>query len=146
VDSPDVINQVDRWFVVFAEADVTDWWRVATRPGFRHVYAFGAECRDRWILVDWASDGMAVVPLTGAEVDRLVLGIHLTGGRILRFDRWPGRRRRTPVVCWCVPFVKHLIGLPGFALTPYQLYREMLHSGASPAFQETPDGRHVLEA
>jgi hypothetical protein len=138
-----VIDPIETWFVVFSdtEPDQADWWRWLTRPGFRHVFALGVDRKGRWFLIDWTWDTVALVSLDGLEVDQLVLGIQLTGGRILKFHRWPSRARRTPVLCWCVPFIKHLIGLPSHALTPYQLYCDMLNSGATHAFEETDDGR-----
>lgn len=126
------------WIVAFYDPDPRrHWWDLFTRPGFRHVTAFGwITGTETWLMLDWSRAGLAVLALTPAEVDRFVAMASVNRGRFLKVrpgDRRIGRRRAV-ALSYCVPVVKHLLGLRFFALTPWQLFCALRRRGCPEIF------------
>jgi hypothetical protein len=129
------MSEVHEWYVVFGEFfEKQSRWHIFTRPGWRHVLAFGWS-GDRWIIVDPMSHRMGVMAVEGKQLDEMIVGFGLMNAKILRMKRAGIHRLRAWEPLYCVSVIKHLLGLDGFALTPEQLYRLMLRRGAVPAFK-----------
>ena len=125
---------VREWFVAFVDAR-SAWYHRFLKRGFRHVFAFGYQpSAGRWLLYDLGFEGTNLRILRGAEVDALATTVANEGGRVLRAqvqDCFVGQPR---LLASCVTAIAHLLGLPGCAVTPYALYRQLLRHGAQPAF------------
>jgi len=123
------------WFVAFTPAS-RRWFNLLCRPGFKHCLAFRFDrARGTWIWAELHSTGMLIEPLHSYELDARVAAIGQAGGCFLRYRAPSAPRGRSPRLMYCVPFVAHLLGLPGSALSPYGLYRRLLATGARPAFE-----------
>lgn len=128
----------EEWFVVFNGGPRHFWWDWLTRPGFRHVLAMRPVGADAWILVNPSADRLHVQVVRGPTVDALIAEAHQDGGGILKFQAIDADERTIRLGWWCVPAIKHLLGLPGCALRPIGLWRDLLRRGAVPAFEREP--------
>jgi hypothetical protein len=148
----DPLMVLTNWIVAFHQGDPTRrWWDAFTfhRPGFGHCFALGW-CEGFWLQYEWFDEGlhMELIPDDALEehVANLVL---LQDARFLTLP--PGFKPYgmgwgtllTPR--YCVAAVKHLIGLPSFAATPWQLFCALRRAGATEIFEtvrEAVHGRH----
>ncbi len=125
------------WYVVFGQDSRAFWLDKILHPGFRHVMVFGwVPGRNLWLVYD-VSLGRTTVGVVGkAEIEQWI-GWARTRGHVLA---WRNKRVRREVRWragfWCVPAIKHLLGLRCVALTPRQLYRWMLRNGAERVWQD----------
>lgn len=122
------------------------WWRLFTRPGWRHVLALaaiGAEDRPLTMVVDPVAGRMLVRidprPLGDAVRDELA-----AGGWALAVPV-PAGLAQAPVyrpIYTCAGVMAHLVGLRSWrVLTPRQLYRRLRREGARPILSApTPGG------
>ncbi|TXH13836.1 MAG: hypothetical protein E6R03_10555 [Hyphomicrobiaceae bacterium] len=129
-----------QWYVGFV-GDFPErkarWFDVLTKKGFRHVLAIGYDPIHRvWIYYDpnIFSTNIQVFDPDDEELNSLIYFVK-TSGAWLRvkprihaclFGRWRH---------YCVPAIKHLVGSPSSALTPYGFYRDLIREGAKPAFE-----------
>lgn len=122
------------WFIAFTPTRPR-WFNLLCRPGFRHCLAFRFDrACGTWVWAEMHSAGMRIEALHGFEIDHRIATISQGGGCFLRYRVPLGARGQSPRLLYCVPFVSHLLGLPGSALSPYGLYRRLLAAGAKPAF------------
>jgi hypothetical protein len=129
-----VLN-VTEWWICFGEfAPKKSWWHIFTRPGWRHVFAIGYS-NGQWIILDPMSHRLDVVAMNGDQLDDVIAGIKLMGGRFLRMQSKRIHYFRAWEPLYCVSVVKHLLGINGFAWTPEQLYRLMKKHGAVAAYE-----------
>jgi hypothetical protein len=134
------------WFVAFTPARPR-WYTLLCRPGFRHCLAFRFDREHgTWLWAELHLTGFRLDPLHGYELDARLAVLRAGGATILRYRVPAGAEGRAPRLLYCVPFVSHLLGLRGSALSPYGLYRRLLRAGAVPAFeQRQQDGQGVQQ-
>lgn len=120
------------WLVFFAQAQRPYWWSRFFKRGFNHVCA-AAYYADRrhWVYFDPARPGTSIRLLTEDEWTAPYARL-LATCTIVRFK---GRydRRASPATWYCVGAIKSLLGIESRALTPYQLYRDLLRQGGEEA-------------
>lgn len=121
------------WLVVF-QSKSSMWWINRFVPGrFKHVVAAGwVEASKVWIFYEvyWGRTSVQAMPeaegtayfgrLMGADPDAAVLRVEAREARPACFR----------LGFWCVPAVKHLVGLRSGALRPDRLWRDCIASGA----------------
>lgn len=137
---------ITRWYIGFTgdyEGRGRHWYDIFTKPGFRHVLALGYDPDlSAYVLYDPTHAGTTITILSADDraVDLLILHVKETGcwlkvnpgGNRFLFGQWR---------FYCVPAIKHLVGLKSCALSPHGLYRDLVKAGAVPAFSsETNDG------
>jgi hypothetical protein len=135
------MNEPDEWFFAFYDPPgPRRWWDWFTRPGFRHVLAFGFVAKHRvWVFLDWTASGLTAYLARDAEVDALICYMIRHDGRVLRMAK-PDRDRprvagpRWPAPFYCVTAVKHVAGIRSWALTPWQLFGTLQRRGATELF------------
>lgn len=138
-------NEPDEWFFVFYDPPgPRRWWDWFTRPGFRHVLAFGFVAQHRiWVFVDWTATGLSVFLARDGEVDALICYMRRSG-RILRMPapargKAPLQGLRWPAPFYCVTAVKHVAGIRSWAVTPWQLFGTLQRQGAVELFLQAKE-------
>jgi hypothetical protein len=120
----------EAWFIVFHPVSATRWLnRLPMR--FRHVSAFAymhaAGC---WLIYDvqfWGTRHI-LLPDNLAALD--FLADFTANCDVLHMRRQGPSRLWFRVGFWCVPAIKHMLGLRSSALLPHGLYRSCLRAGA----------------
>jgi hypothetical protein len=121
----------DLWFIVFHTRAATPWLNRLPIGRFKHVSAFayvhGASC---WLVCDVQLDcfRQLILPDNARTLDYLA---ELTEGcAVLHMRKKFGRGPWFRWGFWCVPAMKHLLGLRSSALRPDTLFRDCLRAGA----------------
>lgn len=123
-------GQPTRWILGF-DRTARHW--VAALFGFgrkyKHVSAAGyVPEADAWVFVDVCFDRTNLVVTRGADVKRVMA--ELWGDAdLIGIDAQPRGSNGYRLGFWCVPAVKHLIGLRSSALLPGALWRDCLRNG-----------------
>lgn len=129
------------WYAAF-HGDENNWWwdRICT-PGFRHVSAFTYYPGPGvWVVYDVTFNRTNIRVISRTEWIAWLQSLprHRT---ILRAEV-PEEPHSRPwwlkLTFWCAPAVAHLMGIRSRALRPQALYRDLLHHGATPAFEIDP--------
>lgn len=119
------------WFLVFETRTDHRWVRWLARGRFKHVTAVGWVPDQRlWVFYDVSlgRTRVAVLPDCQAAWDD-ILRLRAAGAMLAMVPRAP-RRFWLRVGFWCVPAVRHLLGVGGWAVTPSGFYRDCLRQGA----------------
>ena len=127
------------WYVAFEDSGQRYWWDLFTRPGFRHVMAFGysAQAR-RWLVYDVTRTGTCIRAYRRMTFDIWVADL-APRAVILKVKAGPvGEPRRLGGLFVCTAAVKHLIGSGSRALRPQTFFRDLRASGATYAFGTGP--------
>lgn len=122
-----------RWHVCFLDEAVSPIVKFLNPRGFRHVAAVGwLPAHKLWLLYD-VQFGKTTVAILGENEAGAWLTAGMNGGGVLSMPapkervRWQWWQR---FGFWCVPSIKHLLGLRCVAMLPHQLHRYMLKHGA----------------
>lgn len=120
------------------------WWQIFTQNArFDHVAAFYYDpLFEEWQLIEWSERGLFFGRISDEELDRYVVYLSMSGGRILRYKAVePPRMMRFPPTAWsyCVSGAKHLACIRSWALTPDQLFSALQQCGAHAAFTSVLD-------
>jgi hypothetical protein len=119
-----------RWLLVFETK--CDWrWRRLIPGKFKHVFAVGyVAAIETWIVYSVERDGTKVGAFRPGADFNSWLGSVIPHAGVLRIKTQHAARRMPWFSFWCVPAVKHLLGLRSGALWPDQLWRYCLANGA----------------
>lgn len=119
-----------RWLLIFETK--CDWRFARLIPGrFKHVFTVGY-CADidTWMVYSVERDGTKIGAWRpGDDFERWLSGVVPHAG-VLRVEAAGTATRMPWFTFWCVPAVKHLLGLRSGALWPDQLWRYCLANGA----------------
>ena len=133
MDPPDAIGLGEpvRWILAFSRETSVPWLKRLPLT-YRHVAAFGyvGSGVDAWLFYSWRTDRLQIAAARGDTAVRTLMHAFAKDADLLGIDA-----RREPTLglrlgAWCVPAVKHLIGLRSRAVTPAGLYRDCLAAGA----------------
>lgn len=137
------------WLLVFNHEASTRWRSFIAFGRFKHVWAVAyiPDCKS-WLVYDVHLDGTMMGLVPDGEPFREFFGRQTQGMRKATLLRMPkaGKGRERPIInfrpfhrlgFWCVPAIKHLIGVRCSALRPDALYRACLRHGGTPF--EAPD-------
>lgn len=138
------------WFIGFPTQDSSArrWWRVFTRPGYRHVLCW-RESGAGVLVVNPLAAGLEIeqvaqaLPAFTAEMvlDRKVWTLCLPPGLL---PEVPAGRPPLRLFLTCTEVVKHAIGLHArWCFTPRQLARRLRRLGALPIL---PSVARAMEA
>ncbi len=118
----------DEFFLVFTEGDY--WTSHLLKRGFEHVYVVFCDGFN-WIMMSPMSNRLDVrVVSLGADAfyPRLIKKAHprhtVLGVKVA--DNSRGYVFRKFGFISCVSVIKYMLGVRGFAFTPYQLFREII--------------------
>lgn len=118
------------WIVIFHPSsdhglvDFLAWGR------FKHVSAMAYVPEVRaWVTYDVGLFGTRITVVPRAESH--LLGKWVKDCAMVVFPKRPDAYRAPPVLGWCVPSIRRLIGLKSGALRPDTLYRHCLREGGT---------------
>lgn len=135
MDPPDAIRfgEPVRWILAFSRETSIPWLRRLPLT-YRHVSAFGyvGAGVDTWLFYSWRTDRVQISAARGDEAVRTLMHAFTQDADMLGIDARPGVALGFRLGSWCVPAVKHLIGLRSRAITPAGLYRDCIAAGAQP--------------
>lgn len=132
------------WYLAFHRRAARRWIKWLACGRYAHVSAFcfvrELEC---WLLYDVTLTGTRIVLMPACrEADRR-LAEHVDDADLLTMPVQPRAVRWSFLASfYCVPAIKHLIGLSSGALRPQGLYRDCLANGGKPvdgSAEPTPD-------
>lgn len=100
-------------------------WNLFTRKGFDHVFLITATSCDTTLAILPTPSGCYIEEWADPVQDILALFHHCTAW--IHYTTKPGR---TDIWCprgfiTCVTLVKSILGIKGWALTPYALYKQL---------------------
>lgn len=124
---PEVVEVVD-WTLVFHRSAAARWVERLACGRYKHVSAFAWVRELRvWVIYDVKLSGSPILllPDSQAALDRLAE--HTCGADLMRMPRRAGGGFAFGF--FCVPAIKHLVGLRGGALRPDALWRDCLRQG-----------------
>lgn len=118
------------WIVGFVDCPLPWWYRIFCRRYFRHCFALRYNERyGLWIFMEWTARGMFVEEYHGPYVD-MILEEAAQRGTLVSYKAEPMDQISVPwQPLYCVSWLKHLLNIPGFAITPYQLFCELRKRG-----------------
>lgn len=132
-----------RWILAFARNSDTWWVRLLAFGRYKHVCAFGYVGEaDTWVFYDVRLFKTHVIVARGAAAKR-AMAVFAEDADLIGVEARAARGVRLPLGFWCVPAIKHLIGLRSGALRPDRLYADCLRIGAeiiSDESQRAPAG------
>lgn len=136
-------GQPSRWILAFHRTTDSRLVRLLACGVYKHVTAI-AYIRevDHWVFLDWRFATIDVIVARGSEADRL-MAYYTANSDVLGIE--PREVRcGFRVGWWCVPVIKHLIGIRGGALRPDSLWRDCIRQGAEIISHEqcTEPARH----
>lgn len=122
---------IDRlWLVFFTEAEGAPWWSRFLAPGYRHVIACAWFAQQqRWVYYNPARTGTVILLYREDEFPARLTQLMTSSALVLRVVARQSRTA-TPFGWWCTGAVKALLGVRGFAVTPFGLARWLQHRGA----------------
>lgn len=125
-------GNVNTWIVIFCDGPGgRRWWHWLFKPGFRHCFALGWDGRC-WLQVDGLSNILDVRSFADVEMRVVMALLREAGAAAIAVDRRVVSRGIFRGPLYCVPTVKHLLGVRACALTPWQLYRALRRRGGRP--------------
>lgn len=141
-----LVVQPTVWTLVFArESD--RWWTSWMALGrYKHVRAYAyVPFLHVWVFYDVGFHGTSIVLAADGEPANAMIARWIQGADTVRmrrvdfFDQKGGRRSyRIPLFGFCVPAIKHLLGLRCVALRPDALYRFCIENGGEPEAAHEP--------
>lgn len=119
-----------RWIVAFARRSASPWVNRLVPGRYKHVMAMGYVAEmDAWLFFDWRL-GHADIYTARGDGARQLMAHFSEGADLLGMPARRGRAVAFHTGLWCVPAVKHLVGIRGGALRPTTLFRDCLRQGA----------------
>lgn len=121
------------WTVVFNREAAT-WWASGMALGrYKHVRAYAyVPFLHVWVFYDVRLRGTEItIAADGAPADHMIAS-WIVAADLLRVHRRPHAACTVPVLGFCVPAMRRLLGVPGSALRPDAFWRECLRHGAEP--------------
>ncbi len=123
------------WLVAFVSLEDAPPYTRWLRDGFHHVILLGFHPKTGdWTYFNWTSDSLELTRLSWDQATGVIAALGQRAGALVRYrrdlDEAGGVRIRVPFL-YCVEVAKHLLGIDSFwCVTPLQLYRELVRSGA----------------
>lgn len=139
-----LISQPIIWNLVF-ERKATSWWSHLALGRYKHVRAYGyVPFLHVWQFVDVGLRGFDVFVAADGPAANAVIMHWIADADVLAVAPHRDGIRRLPVLGFCVPAMRRLIGQRGGALRPDAFFAECLRNGALPF--EAIDGRAEVPA
>lgn len=143
VEGP-LISQPVVWNLVF-ERKTISWWSHLAMGRYKHVRAYGyVPFLHVWQFVDIGLRGFDVFIAADGPPANAVIAHWIADADVLTIAPRRDGRRCLPLLGFCVPAMKRLIGLRCGALRPDAFFAECLRNGAQPF--EAIDGSAEVSA
>jgi hypothetical protein len=122
-------GQPARWVLAFRRTTESRLVRWLACGRFKHVSAFGYVAEvDHWVFLDWRLAALDVIVARGTAAEHYLNHYTRDADLLGMQPRQTGRGFRFGF--WCVPAIRHLIGIKGSALRPDGLWRDCIRQGA----------------
>lgn len=122
------------WLVLFQSSTSRRWIDRLVPGRFKHVMAFGwVEKAKAWVSYDVQLGRTHILLMAEADGEKKIgeaFGRDADAALLRCAVRLSPRPRLMPSGFWCVPAIKHLLGLRSGALRPDALWRDCLAQGA----------------
>jgi len=127
-----------RWILAFHRTTESRLVRLLAWGRYKHITAIAYIGEvDHWVFLDWRFATIDVIVARGVEADRLMN--HFTEHADVLGIEPREVRSGFRVGWWCVPLIKHLVGIRGGALRPDALWRDCIRQGAEIISHERPE-------
>lgn len=131
VSFPVAIEPV-QWNVVFHPTAATAWMNRIPIGRFKHVSAFAYLAGLKgWVIYDVQLGATRIMVLPDIPQSMDVIRRLIDGCDVISMVRKEGGSTSWRLGFWCVPAIKHLIGLRSGALRPDVLRRDCLRNGGT---------------
>lgn len=126
-------GQPERWIICFRRTSEVWWVNWLAGGRFKHVSAFGyVAAVDHWVFLDWRFACIDILIARG-EAAKQLMHHYTKNADLLGMAANPdGAAHGFRFGTYCVPAVKHLLGLRSRAVRPDGLYRDCIRNGATP--------------
>jgi hypothetical protein len=122
-------GQPTRWVLAFRRTADSRLVRWLACGRYKHVSAFAYVAEvDHWVFLDWRLAALDVIVARGTAAEHYMHHYTRDADLLGMQPRQTGRGFRCGL--WCVPAIKHLIGIRGSALRPDGLWRDCIRQGA----------------
>lgn len=123
-------DEITEWYIAFYPHH-GHWWTKFIPGRWKHCAAFSfSRIARTWVFLDVSIYGVKCIVLPASEDSHLVLAHWTAGAGVLKMPAQCHLAPRPRLGMWCVPFVKHLIGIKGGAVRPDALWKDCLRQGA----------------
>lgn len=135
---PDLPLAPKLWWVCFVGMKKLTPWDWLLSPGYRHAFLLGyLPDAQMWLRYEVLFHRTEISLVSGDIAGRL-LSLAMTEGGVLS---WPAGEWQRPTWglrfgLWCVPAIKHVLGVRCVALTPEALHDWLLRNGGKPLVTE----------
>jgi hypothetical protein len=134
----------ETWILVFNRECSKSWLGRLVPGRYKHVRAYTwLPWVKAWLFYDVHLTGTTVAVVPDGDGAKIALWQFTHRADLMRIK--VQGRKRAPLLGWCVPAMKHLIGLRSGALRPDALWADCLAAGGEPSF-EGCDGRAKVPA
>lgn len=138
-----LIVQPEFWTVVFSRETSTRWVSWLALGRYKHVRAYAyVPFLHVWVFFDPHIGGTDIVIAADGAPAQAMIASWIERADLVRVRR-VAARRRFPVLGFCVPAIRRLLGIPGGALRPDAFFAECLAHGGTPF--EAMDGRAAVQ-
>lgn len=135
---PDLPMEPKVWFICFGGMKQLSPWDWFLRPGYRHAFMLGyVPAAGIWIRYEVLFHRTEISLISSQVADLLLTAAQGEGGVLT----WRVGEAKAPswglrFGLWCVPAIKHVLGVRCVALTPRGLHQWLLRNGAQPLLPE----------
>lgn len=133
------------WTLVFDREASTRWASLLAFGRYKHVRAYAyVPFLHVWVFLDPHLRGIDLFVAADGTPAQAVIQMWIVNADLLRVRRVSRETFCAPVLGFCVPIIRRLIGLPGSALRPTAFFEDCLRNGAQPF--EAVDGHPAVSA
>jgi hypothetical protein len=119
-----------RWILAFQRTTKSRLVRLLACGTYQHVMAFGYVAEvDHWIFFDWKASLVDIMVARGDHATQLT-DQYTRDADLLGMEAKPSPGYGLRFGWWCVPAIRHLVGIGGGALRPDALWRDCIAQGA----------------
>ncbi|GEM_PF-2379252 len=128
------------WYVAFLDREREDWFDLLSPSWARHVMAFAyLKPLDCWLFVDPKLHRHEISVVPDHLVRPVLTEMYMHEVKILRIDQQSGNPYNARIGNWCTQTIARLVGVRSRAFRPIALYRDLIRSGAVPAYEESDE-------
>lgn len=131
IDLRDTPLEPQFWVLVFSRVAHQPWQRYCVPGRYKHVRAYAyLPATQTWLFYDVHLHRTQILVVPDCDAALGILALWQRDADLLRMRRRDDARIFFRIGFWCVPAMKHLIGLRSGALRPDALWRDCVRAGA----------------
>lgn len=128
-----LIVEPQAWTLVFSRSAATRWTSFIALGRYKHVSAYAyVPFLHVWVHYDVRLSGTHIT-IAANDAAHAMIGTIIADADLISMQKRPQPSRQLPpLLGWCVPAVRRLLGVPGSALRPDAFFKECLANGGVP--------------